>query len=302
MVNAQRITRKKTQMNSALGRVALLALCLVSAPVVLTAEEPAVISLSTQITLGSYNNSAERSGYISEILALTYQRPDDCSVTVTIKDSTLNWKQSPGGIHTVEPGIGLTRWITISPEDLIGITVAATRSTGDDSNSDQMIVPYVSIMGKRRDGSASVDLGYARSNYTDTTVNQVTASYGFSFFDSRFWSRTRLYYLDLGDRPVEGMNNSTAIEQKLTWYAIPQKLSLTFSVLAGRRIHGYDPDIAAVYTVPDIQYGSGGVTIGYSVSPALHLYGDASYESYRKPSITNNYSVTYGTVGLMYVF
>ncbi|MCX6180143.1 MAG: hypothetical protein NT163_12425 [Chlorobiales bacterium] len=290
-------------MKTALSIIAaIVTMHFASAPVVHAAEQPSAISLYGQATYGAYSNSVERSKYTSSMFALTYQKPDNYSASLYIMNSTLYWKHSLGSIHTVAPEIGLTKWISVSPEDLMGIRVAVTPITSDDSNADRMIVPYMSIMGKSRDGSAYVDLGYAYSNYIDTTVNQITASYGFSLFNSQLWLRTRLYYLDLGNQPVEGMNNTTAIEQKLTWYAIPQKLSLTFSGLIGRRVHGYDPDSGIVYTLPDTQHGSGGVTIGYSINPALHLYGEVDYESYSKQSISNNYGVTYGTVGLNYYF
>jgi hypothetical protein len=292
----------RKQMKAPLTITAMMAMLFVSAEAIHAEEKSGQISIYGQATYGSYINSVERSEYISRIAALTYQKADEYSASLSVMDSDLHWKHSLGDIHTTAPAIGLTRWISLSPENLIGVRLAATYITSDDSNADEMIVPYMSIMGKSRDGSKYVDVGYAHSNYGDATINQFTGSYGFSLLDSRLWLRTRVYYLDLGNEPVEGINNSFAVEEKLIWHAVPQKLSVAFSGLAGSRVHGYDPDSNVVYTLPDIQRGSGSISIGYSISSSLHLYGDACYESYRKPSIDNDYGAIYGTVGLTYKF
>lgn len=287
------------------GKSLVLLVCLsfVREPVLHAAEKSSVMSLSGQATSGNYSNSRERSGYSSGIVAVNFYKINEYAARLTLKRSNFEWKGGYGSIQTIEPGLSLTRWMDLSSGNLFGVTVAGNFVfSDDDPNSDGMIIPYVNLMAKNREGSRYLDVGYARSDYTDTTVNQITASYGFSFAHSRIWSRTRLYYLDLGDRPVEGMSNSTAVEQKLTWYMIPEKLSLTLTGLLGRRVHGYDPDIAAVYIQPDIQRRSGGVTLGYSVSRNLHLFADASYESYRKPSINDDYGITYATAGVIWVF
>ena len=288
------------RIKAALGTGAILIIHLASSCSVQAAEDTGSLWLSGQVTGGVYSNSIERSGYSNRMLDLTYNKTDDYSASLSVMYSTLNWKHSPESIDTVAPGIRLTKWIAVSPQKLLGIKMAVTGIDSNDSNVDNRIVPYLSIMGKSKDGSNYVDLGYAYSDFTDSTINQFTASYGFSLYNSRLWLRTRLYYLDMGNRPVNGTKNTTAIEQKVTWYAIPEKLSLTLSGLAGRRIYGYDPDTSIVYTVPDILRGSGGITISYAINPHFRIYSDVSYESYRNPSIDNNYGVTYLTAGVSY--
>lgn len=109
-------------MKAALSRAALVPMCFASSPVVQAAAEGSgAILFSGQTACGTYSNSVERSGYIREMFAVTYQKPDNYSANLILKDLSLYWKPSPGSVHAVEPGIGLTGWIPLSPKELMGI-------------------------------------------------------------------------------------------------------------------------------------------------------------------------------------
>jgi hypothetical protein len=264
------------------------------------AESSAPLSLTAQTTYGSYGGSAERKDLVSEVATLAYET-GQFGASVAVR----NWKlfrTSPlGNLSGITGNASLYARKKIGTEGFVGASTALTYLTGNDSNTDRILIPFGAITCKTPDGGQYFDIGYAVMDYRDSTANQVTATYGIALFDRYVWSQTRLYYIDLS-KPVQGKGLTFAAEERLTWYVVPAVFSVTLSGMVGQRVYAYDPDLRIAYTMPDIQRESGGLTATWEITPSLRLFGDVTYETYEKRSINNSYSATYGTVGLTYTF
>jgi hypothetical protein len=278
-----------------------LTLCLLSfASHLYAAEKPAPLSLTAQTTYGFYGGSEERKSLLAEAVSLSYEGE---SVGVSVNGR--NWKLTRTGTLTNLSGFDTNASLYLrektAADGTFGVIGAATYLTSDDSTTNQKIVPFGAVTWKSANGGHYLDIGYASMDYRDVAARQYSATYGVSLFDQYVWSQTRLYYNNLS-QSVQGKDSAVSVEERLTWYAIPSTLSLTLYALAGQRIYGYDPDLRIVYTLPDIQKVSGGLTANVDISPTFSLFGDVTYETYEKKSISNSYSATYSTLGLTFKF
>jgi hypothetical protein len=206
-----------------------------------------------------------------------------------------------GNLSGVDTAVSLYGREKLGTAGYVGGTAALTYLTSDDSNTSRKFLPYGAISCLTPDGGQYLDFGFAHSEYTDINVNQYSATFGMALFDRYLWSQTRLYYNNLSSA-VQGKGHTLAVEEQLTWFALPGKVSLTLSGRFGQSIYGYNPDSGIAYTMPDIQKDSGGLTASWNITPSLRMLGDVAYERYEKSSINNSYSATYSTLGLAYKF
>jgi hypothetical protein len=265
-----------------------------------SAEEAAPISVTAQSTYGAYGGSAERTSLLSETVTFGYAAKE-----FGVSAAARNWKLSRistlGNLSGIDTNLSLYAKNKLASGGYVATNLAATYLLGDDSNTSGKFVPYTAISYETPEGGQYFNVGYAYMGYSDTIANQLTATYGLALLDRYVWAQTRLYYNNLSN-VVQGKGNTLAVEERLTWYVVPEIVSLTVSGMIGQRVYGYDPDLGIVYTLPDIQIGSGGVTATWNISPAIRLFADVTYESYEKRSISNSYNATYGTVGLTFNF
>lgn len=281
-------------------RLALAVVLVVASHTVFAADAAAPFSVLGQVTYGSYGGSVERKSITSETGSFSYNPSSDFGATINANHNDLIRKEGLDNIGTTSGGATLFKFFDAGP-GLLGGRATAVYVSSDDRNSDHTLIPYVSLMFKTRDQKVYFDVGYANSGYRDATVNQYTATAGFSLFKDWLYSQTRVYYIDLS-RNVEGRGNAFSVEERLSYYAVPKKLTLSLYGLLGRRIFAYDPDLGIVYNLPDYQHGSVGFTASYNITPTLVAFGDVTYEAYRNNDISNSYHATYGTVGLKYGF
>lgn len=267
----------------------------------LAAESEGPFTVTGQFTYGSYSGSVERKSITSETLNVAYNPAPDLGLSLNLNHSDLLRKAPLDNIATTNVGATAFKFFRIENAGSLGGRISATYVSSDDRNSDNTLIPYVSLMYKTADSGKYVDIGYANSSYNDTTVNQYTLTGGIELFDWWTWSQTRLYFIDLS-RDVQGKGSTFAVEERFTYYAIPKKLSFTLYGLIGQRIFAYDPDLGIVYNLSDVQKGSAGLTALYNFTKDLTAYADVTYEAYKNETINNNFHGVYWTAGMKYRF
>lgn len=278
----------------------LTTLLLSSAVQLNAAEPPRPISIEAYGTYGSYAGSVERNNLTSETVAIDYTM-ETFGASAAIRNWDLSRITSLGDLDGTDTNVLLYTRKKVGNEGYWGVTAAATYLSNNDNNTDQTFAPYGAVAYKTADGGNYFDVGYASIGFEDTTNNQFTATWGVALFNRYVWAQTRLYYGNLSNT-VQDVSQTIALEERLTWYVVPHTFSLTFYGLVGQRIYGYDPDTRIVYSLSDVQQGSAGLTANWELTPSLGLFADVAYEAYEKQTINDNYSATYGTVGLKYKF
>ena len=271
---------------------------------------PQTVSVTNQATHGPYSNSTQRKSITSGAISLIWLPNLEMAMGLKVHTSHLNRKPPLPDIQSQSSTLSLT-WVPQSPTGHYnGVRTAVTYldvvneselTNPADKNAEETFVSYLSLIYKPPDLSRSFDIGFTQGKYHDTEMRQSTVTIGSYMLNYWVWSQMRLYHVDLSN-PVQGEDHSNAFEEKLTYYAIPQKLSLTFFVLFGERIYTYDPDLQIAYTLPDIQRGSTGLSAIYNITPRLNFFGDLTYETYQNRVIQNDFTVLYETVGLTYIF
>lgn len=264
------------------------------------ADAPAPISIEAHGTYGSYAGSVERKNFSAENVAIDYAT-EAFGASAAVRRWDLSRTNSLGDLNGTDTNVLLYARKKVGNEGYWGVNAAATYLSNNDSNTDKTLVPYGAIAYKTSDGGNYFDVGFASMGFSDTTTSQYTATWGTALFNRYVWAQTRVYYNNLSKK-AQGVNDTFAVEERVTWYVVPHKFSLTLSGLTGQRIYGYDPDLRIVYSLADILRDSVGLTATWELTPSLNLFADATYETYEKQSINNKYSATYGTVGLKYKF
>jgi hypothetical protein len=286
----------------------LLMMC-VAMPV--AAEEKSdVFSMSGQGTYGSYSGSMFRDSLYSERLNLNYAHGVEYGGGLTAAGSHINMKYG-GGDDINDTNLGGTLFWTpkTSGGSYIGAKVSLLNITGTFDNYDGMYIPYVSVIFKSSDLSKYLDLGYARSEFNDTTASQYTLTGGISLFNGWVWSQTRLYFIDLTIK-VPNKGSTFAVEERLTYYVVPQKFDVSLYGMAGQRIYAYDPDINSSYNLDHVQTGSAGISANYNFTKNFAAFADVTYELYKQVGYNpfenmyhyDNYATTYYTAGLRVTF
>ncbi len=295
----------------------------VSALIVLLAGMPAfageasrAFSISGHATYGPYSESTQREKITSETIKLSWAPNHEAGIGLNlhyadivrkpplptlpalpeIKSTSaglsLFWVPQLASKHYFGHNATFTYLDVVNREDLTDIR---------DNNADHAMIPYFSFIYKAPDFSRSFDIGVAYAGYKDTDLHQYTVTAGTFLFNYWVWSQTRAYHIDLSN-PVQKKEQTFAFEERMTYYVIPQKLSLTLYALFGERIYAYDSDLGIAYTLPDIQKGGAGLSASYNITPRLNLFGDVTHEVYKNAVINDEFTVLYQTVGLTYLF
>lgn len=300
--------------------VLLLLYIVISMKSLSSAEEKIdVFSVSGQETYGTYNNSIFRHDIYTETFNLNYAHGVLYGGGLTASISNISTQSSPVGVMTsgfhynFNPigeirgyNVGGTVFYTpmISGGSFVGGKVNLLRIHSSDANSNDTYIPYVSLIFKSADLSKYFDIGYARTGFRDSAADQYTLTGGFSLFKDYVWFQTRLCFIDLS-KLVSNSGETFAVEEHITFFAIPEKLNFTVSGLVGKKIYGYDPDLNSSYNLADILTGSMGITANYNFTKNVAVFVDVTHEFYRM-LITgfndNNYGATYFTGGVRGIF
>jgi hypothetical protein len=273
----------------------------------------ATVSVSAQATYAPYTSSILRKDLFAQTLAVAYSPREDHGYAASIRSASLALNNTWGTIDELSAGVSGHKVFRYGSAGYFGGAAALTFVSSDDANSDNMAVPYATVMFQTPLAGWYFDAGYSQAAYQDTTARQTTATFGAALFDYWVWSRTRIYSIALSEA-VQGEDSVISAEEKITWYAVPGRLALSLYLLVGQRIHAYDPDLGIVYTLPDLQTFGAGASAWYDVTQRLRLYADLTYEAYDvtlrlyEPSTASfvntpdSYSVVYGTLGARMTF
>jgi len=264
------------------------------------ADDEATCSFAAQSAYGFYDRSIERKRYFSDGFTLGCT-PDDAGAIVGVNNWELTRERPQNDLKGTEYRFSVYEYKKSEDAGSVGMALALTYLTGNDENTRRTVVPYVAFMYRTEDAKAYYDVGFAQSDYLDASSRQFTVTGGRSLFSGYVWSQTRLYYIDLSNE-VQEKDYTMAVEERLTWFLVPEKFFLTLYGLLGNRIYSYDPDTGLVYSLPDIESGTVGLTLAYDIAPGFRLFADVTHKSYAKPSINDRYTATYGTVGLRYSY
>jgi hypothetical protein len=250
-----------------------------------------------------------RKDLYSEKLNLAYAHGAEFGGGLNVSGSHINMKLSYDDIRDTNIG-GTMFWTPkMSGGSYLGGKVSVLHVSSTDENSDDTYIPFVSVIYKSADLSKYLDLGFAHTQYNDSTASQYTITGGISLFDGWVWSQTRLYFIDLS-KEVPNKKNTFAAEERLTYYVIPQKLDVSLYGLVGQRIYAYDPDLNSSYNLSHVQTGSAGVSANYNFTKNFAVFCDVTHELYKQISyvefldqtFADNYGVTYYTAGVRVTF
>lgn len=260
------------------------------------------VNVSGGVTYGSYSGSQVRDNLLKETLNLSYTSEDYTGGgTIHFENVTLENNRGYDDIDQYQYGISGYKSVLVDGVGYIGGRVDLQYLDSDDQLTDNTAVPYFALTFKSLDGKYYFDAGYSYSNYDNPDIDQYTGTVGISLLDGMVWSQTRLYYIDTSEK-TQGENSTFAVEERLSYYAIPKILTVSIYGLVGKRLYAYDPDIFSVYNLADVQQGSLGGTVSYQLNTAWSVLGDVTYESYENDDLDDDYSITYFTVALNYGF
>jgi len=258
------------------------------------------------VTYGGYSGSVERDYLLTERLNLSFYPEQSAGLTsgLTLHLENVDLVKNAGFADLDQYQVGVSGYQAFQLEKgagYLGGRLDLQYLDSDDQFSDSTLIPYGAVTFKSADGRYYLDAGYAFSNYDRPDIDQYTVTVGLSLAGGRAWSQTRLYYIN-PDTAIQGEDETLAVEERLSYYAVPQKLTLGLYFLLGKRIFAYDPDILTVYNLTDVQKGSVGLSSTYQFSENLSLLGDVTYEAYQNNDLQDKYSVIYGTINLTYRF
>jgi hypothetical protein len=281
------------------GLVLILFIC-IAIPV--AAEEKSdEFFISGQGTYGSYSNSKYRYYLYSERLTLSYAKGDgEFGAGLTAADSHIFMNLSKPKIDGIDVGGTLFLTPKISGGNYIGGKISLLRIQSSDKNSNDSYIPYVSFIFKPEDLSHYFDVGYARTTFMDTTANQFTLTGGIALFDYWVWSSTRLYLINLSQM-ISNKDKVFAVEERFTYFVVPQKFNITLNAMLGQKIYAYNPDSNSSYNLSDIHNGSIGISANYNISERFIVFADISSEFYKFVEYgksDNDYYIVYYTGGI----
>lgn len=260
------------------------------------------VYLSGSATYGDYLDSVERDYILTERVNLSVI--PDITSGMTFHFEHVDLEKNAGFADITQNQYGFSGYKAVPVKGVkgyLGGRLDVQYLDSDDQLTDNTAIPYVAATYKSNDGRLYLDAGYAYSGYDHPDVNQYTATLGVSLIKDKVWSQTRFYAIDLNET-VQGQDHTYAVEERLSYYAVPKKLTYSLYGLAGKRVFAYDPEIYAVYNLADVQKGSAGGSVTYQLSPAVSVLGDVTWEAYKNYDIGDNYSVVYGTVLLSFKY
>jgi hypothetical protein len=199
--------------------------------------------LTPSITYGSYLDSIERDYILIERANLSLI--PDLTQGLTFHYEHVYLKKNPGFETISQNQFGLSGYKALhvkAARGYLGGRVDVQYLDSEDQLTDDTAIPYVAATYKTEDGDLYLDVGYAYSGYGNPDVNQYTATLGLSLIDGKIWSQSRFYAIDPNEK-VQNQNRTFALEERLYYYAVPDKLTYSLYALVGERIYAYDPEI-----------------------------------------------------------
>jgi hypothetical protein len=253
------------------------------------------LSLSTSATYGRYSQSQQRDKIISESLHIAYTPSLNDGLGLSLNHSSLS-RIALSDIAGNTANLSYYHFFTNSRGNHIGGKATLHHISSDDPNSDGTTIPHLSISYKPASLLSAFEIGLTHTPYTDATAQQVSAMVAMALFDQEVWSQTRVTYITLSI-PIQKKNNTVAVEERLSYYVVPNEITLSFYALFGERIYAYDVDLGTAYNLPDIQKGSLGVSLNYNLEDEMRLFVDITQEQYYNADIGDGYLTRYFTVG-----
>jgi hypothetical protein len=254
------------------------------------------LSLSVGGTYGLYSESQQRDKIISESVSISYTPILSAGLSLALKHSTLTRKPPLDEIGGISTDLSYYEFLTLTRGDYLGSKLGLHYISSDDLNSDGTIIPYLSVSFKPANLLSAFELGYTRTPYNDTTAEQVTLMGATSLFDQWVWLQTKAYYIILPN-DIQGKQYTLAVEERLSYYVVPSKLTLSLYALLGERIYAYDIDLGTAYNLSDIQKGSLGLSLNYNLKDKINIFTDFTHEQYFNTTIGDGYLVRYFTIG-----
>jgi len=260
-------------------------------------EVASPLSLSTSATYGDYLGSDQRAKIVSESITLSYIPTVSSGLNLALHHSSLTRKSPLSNINGNTANLSYYEFLTTSSGNYIGGKGALHYVSSDDSNSNGTTIPHLSVSYKPASLLSAFEIGLARTPYVDTTAQQVSVMAATALFDQWVWSQTRVYYNNLSNS-IQNKDHTIAVDERLTYYVIPKKLTLSLYGLFGERIYAYDVDLGTAYNLPDIQKGSLGISLNYNLNDNIGVFTDLTQEKYDNVTIPNQYRVRYLTFGV----
>ncbi len=255
------------------------------------------LSVSAGATYGLYDGSTQRDKIVSESVSIAYIPLPTAGLNLALHQSSLTGISPFPNITGNTVNLSYYEFMTTGSGNYIGGKGALHYITSDDANSDGTLIPHLSLVYKPASLLSAYEIGVARTVYQDTPAEQVSVMAATSLFNQWVWSQTRVTYIDLRNGVADKVH-TLAIEERLSYYAIPQKLTVSLYALLGERIYAYDFDLGTAYNLPDMQKGSIGLSLNYNLKNEMSVYTDLTQERYFKLDIRDEYLVQHLTLGV----
>ena len=274
----------------------------------LAAEGDWMVNATVQALAGSYEDSDARDGIYNAGILLHADYLQQAGVSFGYNRTAVNFLAADQDLDQNQFYLSGRFWVTPDwAAGRIGLRLDGHWVDNDDSSNGtgdlEIVAPQLSY--SNLDRTFYVDLGYARSTYGEAelfagelTLDQLTPTLGFGFNEIKDWLQLRGFLIDASN-PVraQGKRDTSAVEAKWThWFSGSGPLGLehvTFSVLAGERLFGVDPDSAVVFNIADIQQDSLGLAGQWRLDDRNRVLLQFGYEGYRNELINNEYSSIY---------
>lgn len=168
-----------------------------------------------------------------------------------------------------------------------------------ETDNTNIIAPMVSFLNYNK--TYYLDVGYAYSKYgtsvirnDNLAINQVTPTFGFSFFEQMNWLYFRLYSIH-SSNPTRSQNLNSTLGTEITltnyimpsYFFVPQELQL--SVFLGKRIYAVDNVALIPYNLGDVQKNSAYIQAKWKLSPHLFLILNGGSQNFNTVYFNTNY-------------
>ncbi len=272
------------------------------------AAGPWTFKLTPQVVYGAYTGSPTRDRMAGVGLFLDGQHSHRGGFVLGFNHGEYLFK--PGNPDIRQNEVFTSGRFSFSPAGLPGKLTARidyqyldnddpTRAT----DGVHVVAPQLSFLSA--DKTWYLDLGYARSDYADSTllaggltVHQWTPTVGFGLNQGFDWVQLRAYVID-SSNPARSQNKDATGALEVKWFHYftrggwtPERIQL--GALAGNRIYAVDGDAAVVYNLADLQKGSVSLNVQWGLGKSTSLMIGGSYE--RFGAVAGSAEASYGGV------
>lgn len=270
------------------------------------AAGPWAFKLTPQVVYGAYSGSPTRDRMASVGLYLDGQHTNRGGFVLGVNHGEYMFK--PGNPDVRQNEFFASGRLSFSPPGAPGRLTARIdfqRLDNDDptraTDGVNVVAPQLSFLST--DKTWYLDLGYARSDYADSTivpgslrVHQWTPTIGFALNQGFDWVQLRAYVID-SSNPARSQNKDSTGALEAKWFhyftrrgIIPERIQL--GALVGNRIYAVDGDAAVVYNLADLQKGALSLNAQWALGQNTSVMLGGSYERYS--AVSGNNAASYG--------